>query len=577
MAGPSSNAKKWLVKSSGMILGPYTIDEIAKDLQSRKVALIDEVRSPDSRWMFIREHSEFAEIVQKFRTSTHDQNENTGTTFVPTKTQTITTSNTAELTITPPPASMSSSTANSEVLEASSADESPRKAAPVYASAQDPKVQGAFKKETKRTALIAWLSVLLLISGFAAYQFLAPKKATKNLGYSDFISLARKHKQTGNFEKSLEFYRRAETIQHLEILDQIDMIPLLMAVENQNLQARQMLETLLGLPEISEKQQHDIDNMIALSYLRDGRLDEAQRRYFEIIQKDPKNEAAQINLAEISVLQGQYDVAAENITALIKTGIKDPVLLLFRILVIYRTVDDKDRLEAAKVDLKRLVNQYQDYKAEMLLVLAAIQKKLNQDLDAADTVRSLVSLDPDLTRLHVHDYMIHREILEWVYLGNICEILAKDENQSPVYAALTAYCSYQQNDLRAALEKVEKAKAQFANDQNLVGLNAFLLYKANRSSEVRGLLQLPKANESDLAHLVKAYLCQDQKDWSCAETTWKAIHQKDSRNLAAFAGLAQVALKNGDADRAMDYLRHGQSISANYRPFLELKGQVNEH
>jgi len=517
--------------------------------------------------MFIRESKQFAEIVQKIRTSSIDGKEDTGTTFVGTRTIT---QGTDELTMTPPPVTMSSASQpvqNPEVLET--------KPPAVYGSPQDPKFKVQFETEKKRTALGVWLLFLVLLLGFVAFQFLSPKKVVKNLGYDEYISVAQSFKKVGNYEKSLEYFRRAETIRPLDIPHQVQMIPLLMAVENQNLQARQMLENISGLPDLSAQSQYQVENLIALSYFRDGRLDEAQKRYFEIIQKNPKNEAAQINLAEISVLQGQFDVASENLTALLKSGFKDPVLLLFRILVTYRTVDDKAKLESTKADLKRLVQQHHDYRNEMLLLLAAIQKKLNQDLDAGDTLRTLLNLNPDMTRLHVHDYMIHKELLEWVYLGNICEILTQEGGSSPVYLGLTAYCTYQQNDLKSAVEKIEKARAQFGNDQTLIGLQAFLLYKSNHSSEAKALLQLPKANESDLAILVQASLCEDQKDWSCAEAAWKKIHQNDPKNLAAFAGLTKVYLKYGQKEEAHDYLKQGLLVSNHYRPFLEMREEIN--
>lgn len=565
MANPSDNQRQWLVKSSGIILGPFTREEVGQELLSKKIALIDEVRSADSRWLFIREHRQFTDIVQKLRNEHSDGKEDTGTTFVGTKTIT---QNTDEMTITSPP--VSEPDPNSE-------PQSIKKAPTVYGSPQDPKFQTQFKNEKKKSAVSAWLAVLLIVVvGCGAFQLMFFKKAKPNLGYDDYITLAKSNISTGNFEKALDNFRQAEAIRVLDIPHQVQMIPLLMVVENQNLQARQMLENLSGLSDLSERLESEIENLIALTYLRDGRLDEAQKRYFEIIQENPKNEAAQINLAEISVLQGQFDVASENITALIKSGFKNPILLIFRILVNYRITDDKAQLESSVQDLKRLVNQNQDNRGEMLLLLAALQKKIGQDLDAGETIRKLLSLDPNHTQLHVHDYMIHRELLEWVYLGNICEILIQGGGESPIYSGLSAYCRYKQNDLKMALDKIEKARTQFRSDRTLIGLHSYLLYRSNRSDEAKALVQLPDAAESDLALFVKASLCQDQRDWSCAETAWEKIHQNDPRNLAAFAGLAGVFLATDQKELAHDYFKQGLLISKRYRPLLELKERFDE-
>ncbi|MEZ0391876.1 MAG: tetratricopeptide repeat protein [Pseudobdellovibrionaceae bacterium] len=570
MTNSSANDKKWIVKSGAVISGPFSKAEIALDLKSRKLTLIDEIRSPENRWSFIREQTQFSDVIQDLKNHSPQGKEDTGSTFIGTETIT---EGPEEATLTPVTLVMA------EVLETRPAIEAkPNKSAapPAFASSQDPRIKRDMAPEKKHTALAIWLTILVALLGLWAYQFLSGRDSTKILGYDDYIFLAKSNRAIGNFEKSLEFFRRAESFKHLDVAHQIQMIPLLMVVENQNVQARQMLEVLQSLPDLNEKSKSEVEKQLALSYLREGRLDEAQRRYSEIIKKEPTNEAAQINLVQISILQGQFQEAFKELTLLIQSGFKDPLIILFRLLMTYRVVEDPIKLESAKADLKRLLAQNQSYRLEMLFLLAAIQKKMKQDLDAADTIKNLLEQDPDLTALHVQDFMVHREVVEWTYLGNICDILVQQSPGSASTIGLSAFCSYQKKDLKSASDKIEKARNQFSNDKILTGQQAFFFYKADRKKEAKAILSLPGAIDNDLSRIVKAHICVDEKDFACAENSWKAIQQNDPKNLAAFAGLSEVALESGQKEAARVSLKQGLLISSNYRPFLELKEKIDE-
>ena len=50
------NEKVWLVKSSGRLIGPISLSDVVIHLQQQSLSVIDEIRSPWERWIFIREH-----------------------------------------------------------------------------------------------------------------------------------------------------------------------------------------------------------------------------------------------------------------------------------------------------------------------------------------------------------------------------------------------------------------------------------------------------------------------------------------------------------------------------------------
>jgi Flp pilus assembly protein TadD len=175
----------------------------------------------------------------------------------------------------------------------------------------------------------------------------------------------------------------------------------------------------------------------------------------------------------------------------------------------------------------------------------------------------------------VHDLLIHHEVLDWEYLGNVCELILKDSPESALMKGLAVYCVYQNGDLKSAVSLVEKARAQYASDASLLGLHVFLLIRSGRWQEAKALIQASDNFGNELLISSLGWICQEQKDWSCAEQTWKRIQSQSPQNLAAIAGMAKVAVAQGDLDRAKDLLQQGLVISSKYRPFLEIKEQIN--
>lgn len=576
MAVSSPDERKWLVKSSGAILGPFSFNEIASYIKSKKVALIDEIRTPDSRWMFIREHKQFAEIVQQVRDQMANSKEDTGSTFSG-KTQTITHSQDEEITRIPASYNRNEASAHSASGWQMDSSSGASQTVPTYGSSADIQIKRKIAHSEKRYALVAWLGLILILVGIAAYQLFSGKPVVRSYSYENYIQMAQSARDSGKLDEALEYFRKAESIRFLENDHRIQMAPLLMAVDNQNVQARQILEGSVKNKNMDPKTYHEIESLIALSYLREGRLDEAYRRYAELLKADPKNRIARVNLVTTLVLQTEFKAAMDRLTEMLKSGVNDPFVFMLRLLVSYRLNEDAAKLESAKADLKRMISQYQDYKPEMLLLLAAFQKKQNREQEVTETLTALLKINPDLTASHNHDFRIHREVVEWAYLANICDLIVQKSPAYPVYQGLEAFCSYQQKDIGSALEKIEKARTQHANDTLLAAQHAFYLYRAGRIPEANALLQLPKVMDQPLASFVKASICMDSSEWKCAEDSWRKVQKDDPKNLAAFAGLSRIALARGQEDLASDYLKQGVLLSGAYKPYLQLKEKLDEN
>jgi Flp pilus assembly protein TadD len=571
------------VKSSGVILGPYTRDELVEALKLKTVTIIDEIRDPGSRWGFIREHAEFSQVVQMLRDEQSRQREDTGTmSLTKTHTDTITDPHQLgdELTPTPviPP---TRSAGRPEVLEApqpAAEEKFEKKSAPTYVFKNDEKIRRRMDRTKSNYSLWAWVLCLIVIvaAGGVSYRVLSQHKESQpSLGFDDCVRLAKYNQALGIYDLALKYYKKATAIHVLDPALRAQMAFLLMVVEDQNAAARQVLEALQA-----KSPSDDVARMIALSYLREGRLQEARTRFEALLQKDAKDEVAQENLLMIEILDGKLQSAYDKLSAMVRDGVKDPLMVVYKGVVAYKLFNpDKDRpkLLMALEELHHYAEDFTDYRLEILLYTAALQSKLGNETGVAEDLGKLFGEYPDLTRDHIHHEMFDREILKWSYLAGVCDQIFKKDQQSALEMGLKAYCAYQRGDMKTALDLVEKARDQFSLDQSLIGLHAFLLMQLGRDDEAKTLFQLPQAKENKLVWAVHGDVCEKQKDWACADESWHGLLSRDSKSLEALRGMVVLSLNRGQREMAGDLIKRGLLISDNYRPLVALKEQVDAH
>jgi tetratricopeptide (TPR) repeat protein len=560
--------KIWLVKSAGVILGPYTLDELTEALQQRHVTIIDEVKDACGRWSFVREHPRFAQIVQFLRDQQISAKDDTGTMSLTNKTQTNTDPTIVDE-VTPPP---SPSAVPSNPEPARSAKEA---ATTTYVFKNDEKVRQRIQRTRQSYALWAWGLCLLIVVGASGAFFAMRRPTPASLGFDDCVRLATYNQELGIYDRALEYYKKAEAIRSLPSTLRMKMAFLLMVVEDQNMAARQILESLQR-----QTSSDELERLIALSFLREGRLPEAQKRYTVLVRKNSTDEVAQENLLMVEILQAQFQTAYNKLSVMMRNGIKDPLLIVYKSMVAYRLFSpekDRQKLLDAVDDLKRYARDFEDYKLEILMLIAAIQDKLGNEKAVVENLHAMMTEFPDLTRDHIHNEMINREILSWSYLSNICDLLTQKNGASAIAMGLKAYCAYQRQDMKTALDLVEKARNQFSSDNYLVGLHAFLLMKSGRDEEAKALFQLPEAKENPLIWAVHGQVCELQKDWACADESWHGLLNRDAKNLEALRGMAVLSLNRGQREMAGDLIKRGLLISDNFRPLVALKEQVDAH
>lgn len=590
MTGLESQSQSWIVKSSGRILGPFNLEQLILELKEKRISIIDEVRSPDKRWGFIREYNQFSEVVQFLRDQQGRAKEDTGSIFSGSKT--ITDHGNDDLTPAPilraeirqqnpeppqPPPPVAQVPASRKI----EGQEKTVRTTPsdrTYASSTDPIIQKTITAQKKTYALVAWMSLFVVLAVLAITLQQTRKDSPKSLGYDDYLKLAKYNKSIGMFEKSLEFYKKADAIKSLDVSSKIQMAPLMMVVENQNVSARQILEKVKSSIAAEPGMANEIDLYIAVSYLREGDLERAENGMIQILGRDPDNAYVQINRNIVRMMKGEYLGAYYEITSLIEKGLKEPILLVLKALAAYQAfdvIDNRARLESSVQDLQRYSKKNKDYYPESMLLIAAFEKKLGNNLEMVTTLNTILNSSPTITQEHIHALQIDRQVLAWDYLFKICQDLSQGQEQVALVVATTSYCHYQRNEMGPAIDIYQRLRNQYSKESSLYAFHSFLLFQLGRIDEANAILKLPKAMDSLLAVEVSAQACMNDRDWTCSEKKWNEILTKDQMNLKAITGLATIAYERGQKEQALDMLKRGLLISEKYRPLTELKDQID--
>lgn len=559
MKSQESN-KMWLVKSSGRILGPYAQIDLVELLKSRKISIIDEIRDPQNYWSFIREHTQFAELVQDLR---HEDAISLDTTTAGSRTRTIT----ADVNV------REEHTAVPLTIPPKITETRPSQR---VASGSTPMASPKLRRQRKSSAFsltttFLWALVITSI-GAATYFFI---QARKNLTPDDLLQLAPHMREIGEYEKSLQYFRMLSSQRELDPVSKIQMASVLIEETPNIVEARRLLEEAIPKINAGDKLRNEAQNYLGRSFLKEGQYNRAEQIFRSILFTEENNPQARMNLAMSLLLKSDFDAAHKEFVALEKRGIHNLIVVIGKTIALLALSEgrpDVVKFEDSLKELERATLSSQENQLESQLVLSVLQQKLGSSGNSQRAVEAMFRLDPDLSRKHVVDLSLDRQILKWDRLVMYCDFLMTKWGDTALSKALGSYCSYQKGEIGQAVSRVEEARAIFPSDPTLIGLHSFLLFTMGRSEHLA--LARMSESESELGMRVMARSCERQKNWACSERYWNQLLTLAPNDLDAIRGL--ITSQNlPNSEKSQELLRRGLNLSPNYKPLLILKEAVN--
>lgn len=570
---------RWLVKSSGKVLGPFTLEELIQHLRARTLSIIDEVRDPLTRWSFIREHPLLKDVVRQLRDEDDMRHESTQTTFVGrTVTMSVTETAAQEGEVTPNPVrnpAHGSRSTDPRPISAVERTIKPILAGRGYGSLGDHRVQGQIEKTQRITKNIVWTVALcaLVFTGL----FLLNQRRNRSVALEQarrYAQVAREQARFGQTQQAYAYMQKAASAGPLNQEDQILYSELLIHAEGKSLEALRLLGEVRNLTEPRLVRQVSIAR--ALAYMREQRWNEAGLEINSLLSFDPQDEETLHNRALLEYYRGQHSQSWMTMTHLMDRGYRDSQLLLLKGLLAL-TWPEKSvqplRVNQASDDLRRDLENNYEFQFEKSILLMNLRLHAGKIDEMLQVLNSMWIADPFDSRNFFRSLHVDQQILSWDRVFPLCERIFKTVPDHEGSRAIRSLCLFQRGDTAQALQRLDESRRQLSQSQLLAAVQALVFFQVGRNNEARALLQL--ASDKPLGMIAMGQICQAEKDWACAETAWQSVLANSPRNPMALFGQAFVSKQRGNDLSSREQIRRAILSSPRYRPFLESRGDPN--
>lgn len=573
--------KHWIIKSSTRILGPFNLLEVTELLKNKYISIIDEIRQPSGRWSYIRENKMFLEVVRNIRAEQDATSENTMTHSIPhntiTKTSDAVITMSDELTPTPTPTHR-----DIPALKDVAATETPiprnvrqAGAAKSYGASSDRRVQGELAKKSN-----FWRWAVLCVAGVAAVVVavtFTQREKTKNSGFEDLMRQALRYKSLGIYDRSLKAYQKATTLGEPDADAQLQMAPVLISEDRQTLVGRRIYEKSFGDSKQTRTQTIEAYLGIALTYMMDGDLKQAEDTLQKALGHEPSNVTALVNMAIIEFKKGNYEAAANGFEEIYRKSPASTLALLGRAMAsaeFAKQSNDWSAIPKLIEDLKAAIAKSGYLRQELSLFLSYMQAELKDTNGLTQGINLFLNQMPGQVTLYTHPLLMDWRFSQWDYLEKYCGELYQKQTPTAHLKAFRAICLMEINRDAEAQKLLKEAMAEAPTDAYVLLTQASYLRKMNMLPEASTILRVPSLQILPLRDQIAGDICIATQDMNCAQAAFTALYNKDQRDVDALYGLAWVMFKKKERALAYDYTRAGLQAEPNYLPLLELRDQM---
>ncbi len=575
--------KEYLVKSSSKVIGPYNEDEIIDLLLSNQISLLDEIKKPYGRWIYLREDKHFREVVDRVRSQIDQLKDDTeGSTQAGTQTKRIS----DELTPTPLPKQVQVIATDSETV----APPQPRRperikeirnATEKVKSPDLSQVSSAGSESRSNARLLMIIAfVVVSVGGMFVFQFLRNHREGENPQTRFFRALALKQNQI-----ALSSYNAMDTQDRMSVKVKKAILPIIANFDKGSTEARDALLQLLQSVD-DRKEKSIFANSVGISYLHEQKWDEAFRYFDSAIKYDAYNPAPLINMATLKVLTGQLAQAMEQyrniLLSTLYTSGGTQANTPYKTFVQYGFLYSFFK-EYAQHDLATRRKVYNEYRGTLSSIDRSMDRQyfLNFEMSFLQFLVQLEFVQEDIGEnfqkffrtvlndpsLSYKSPDLYWEIADWKSIRDLCNQTSLKSLQVSLFKTI---CQLRSNQEAEAERGIKEDILQFPKEKDSMLTYAFYLLKVGKLDEAKAQtdLVLRGGQQNRLAQWLQGAICVEASRDTCATSMLREVLKSGQGNIANWVDLFSL---EGEKVKYEFPLENLNSIDRQtYLPYIEL-------
>lgn len=565
--------KKWLVKSENIILGPYSFDQIIDMIRKRQISLIDEIRDPETRWLYIRENPEFKNLAEEIRKEIDEKQESTKTYQSISKTEEVVLRTRTDAN---PYTDINLETKDATVIKEilSNSLDTPAQhrseKAKVYGVKTDRVVQKKISIFSSHALVITLLVGVFSVAGFMGYLFY--QKRTVQLQEEQWAQQIRKYRLLGLYQKAADLYAKLPSANQKKLLpDLLEMFPLL---ESAGLVQAEEVRQLRSQSQLSLEQKSNIELVDFWIEMRQQNYSRAEVYLVQASKHTPGSFLVRENEAILSYKRGQHERAYgvyEKIFAQEKKG-----RYLLGMVIAFQALDNASQSKYARdvaENIMRYSAVYYDFKKELSLARIYLFNTIG---DADRTQMALADFFGTPIKLSEKFYqplLLAPNFYSWKDLrparDSAQRVLTGDE-----LILFQLHDLLEDGKLSVATDYIRENSAKVADQLVRLQMNNLLLFA---QGQYKDLVAIEKLGQYSAEQEINHFIFSLAKINSDADISSHLAFYKRKGLLFYHDWLElEQMLKAKDTDRIRQYLKDHFITIENFMPVFEAKSLVNQ-
>ncbi|GEM_PF-2378352 len=589
----------WLVKSSGRLLGPFSVYEIIAHVHSQSLSLIDEMKRPDSGWNFVRDHSDVLAAVKNLSSQSvlvENTKDLSAKTFTHTQTETMGANSALE---SADEADMSPKIENeTEVLgrvikayeTTLDRTKSKNDGAPVYGFAEGPEFEKNLKNKKnsrKRFLILSGLILLLSISGFFVYQEMKQrKKAQKSV---EQIFEARQYFEMGDFQKSFDRYISLYPASEKLLSTQDKLLLAHLELRNQGHSSPVAEAILAQISEpkvISEWRLWAFAKLKMAAYRKEWA--EAQFILSRLESVLPSDFEVQLAAPYLLFLTGQIEQAQQKTLSLLQTvshgeRAYDQVFALYSYILLSIPHDKGQASDLKLVDpilegeFKKNIESYHPYIFSKSIYSAYYDIFNGKPELAMEKVKQLMDYNFFDHPRYIRSITAFDGFLNFKTIVPICESVTnalieyaeKNGEKADSVWIVQNYCVYHGRDANQALKSVAVLRKQDPQSPYLAAFEAILLLDQDKLADASSRIKF--CGQLNMCLFAEANICYRQSDQKCLSFLREKAPNQTYWGPFYYWLNAYLEKQRQNEFSANNYIKEGLAQYPDYQPLLKLR------